>query len=110
MTEIDAVKYNNQELIEKITEVQMENAELKHKISLVQDVLKAEKGNVKQLACEKESFRVNVNTMSHDLAVQLKMLKLVQEEKEELEKENMKLQGKLQALENSENKQFGSIL
>ena len=110
MTEIEAVRCNNQELIQRITEVQMENAELKHQISLLQDYLKTEKGNVKQLECEKESFRVNVNTMSHDLVVQLKLLKLVQKEKEELEKEKTELQGRLQFHEKFENNEFSSIL
>ena len=83
------------QLVEKITEVQRERAELEHENKCLLQEMEAKVVRIKELEIQNKNFRENLERMSEELACQQKIMK---ELNDKLLNEKEQLKSKLLAL------------
>ena len=93
--ELEEIRSNNMQLVEKITEVQRERAELEHENKCLLQEMEAKVVRIKELEIQNKNFRENLERMSEELACQQKIMK---ELNDKLLNEKEQLKSKLLAL------------
>ena len=86
---LEKIKFDNIQLVERMTEVQKERAELKHKNTCLIKKMEAQESRIHELEIQNKNFRENLDRMSHELSSQLEVMKVMnyklRDEKEMLE-------------------------
>ena len=83
------------QLVEKVTELQQERAELEHENACLLQDMKAQDHKIKELEIQNKNFRENLERMDEELVCQQKIMK---EMNDKLRNEKENLQTKLLGL------------